>query len=126
VLVDFDGTISLDDVGDVLLRDLVRDHAMVRHMDQLYVDGLKGSRELIAWDMEVLPRDPRTLLDAVDAMPLDETFVDLVDIVIGRGGAIEIVSDGMGFQVRETHSWPGQGKRMSAWQPSIQVRQQEK
>ncbi len=31
-------------------------------MDQLYIDHVKGSRELIAWDMDVLPRDPAALL----------------------------------------------------------------
>ncbi len=62
VLLDFDGTISLQDVGDALLQKLVEDQALVRHMDELYVDGSKGSRELISWDMEVLPRDPQLLL----------------------------------------------------------------
>ena len=62
VLIDFDGTISLDDTGDTLLARLVEDQALVRHMDELYMSGQKGSRELIAWDMEVLPRDPDVLL----------------------------------------------------------------
>ncbi len=100
VLVDFDGTISLADVGDVLLGDLVDDEALVRRMDQQYLDGRKGSRELIAWDMEVLPHDPEVLLAAVDALSLDKTVLDLVETVEGVGGALEIVSDGMGFHVQ--------------------------
>jgi 2-hydroxy-3-keto-5-methylthiopentenyl-1-phosphate phosphatase len=56
VLIDFDGTISLRDVGDALLSELVADQAAVREMDRLYHEGQKGSRELTAWDMEVLPR----------------------------------------------------------------------
>ena len=69
-------------------------------MDQLYLEHRKGSRELIAWDMEVLPRDPAALLAAVDAIALDETFHDLVATVARAvGAAIEIVSDGMGFHV---------------------------
>jgi 2-hydroxy-3-keto-5-methylthiopentenyl-1-phosphate phosphatase len=99
VLIDFDGTISLDDVGDALLTRLVEDQAAVRRMDQLYIEHRKGSRELIAWDMEVLPRDPAVLLAAVDAIDLDETFRDLVATVTRHGAAIEIVSDGMGFHV---------------------------
>jgi 2,3-diketo-5-methylthio-1-phosphopentane phosphatase len=99
VLVDFDGTISLADVGDVLLTRLVDDQDEVRRMDQLYIDHAKGSRELIAWDMEVLPRDEDRLLEVVDALPLDETFTDLARAVAGAGAAIEIVSDGMGFHV---------------------------
>ena len=72
VLLDFDGTISPVDVGDALLSKLVADQALVRHMDELYLAGSKGSRELIAWDMEVLPRDARLLLREVDELPLDE------------------------------------------------------
>jgi 2,3-diketo-5-methylthio-1-phosphopentane phosphatase len=99
VLIDFDGTISLEDVGDVLLGRLVEDQQAVRDMDQLYMDHQMGSRELIAWDMEVLPRDPAVLLDAVDAIALDETLLDLVATVRRLGAAIEVVSDGMGFHV---------------------------
>jgi 2,3-diketo-5-methylthio-1-phosphopentane phosphatase len=99
VLIDFDGTISLDDVGDVLLGQLVDDQAAVRRMDQLYLEHRKGSRELIAWDMDVLPRDPEALLAAVDGISLDESFHALVESVASVGAAIEIVSDGMGFHV---------------------------
>lgn len=99
VLLDFDGTISLHDVGDVLLGDLVEDQAMVHEMDRRYLEQGLGSRELIAWDMEVLPRDPAVLLGAIDAIAVDETLRDLVATVTGVGGAIEIVSDGIGFHV---------------------------
>lgn len=99
LLVDFDGTISRSDVGDALLGELVADQGLVRGMDQQYLDGRKGSRELIAWDMEVLPRDAAVLLAAVDALPLDETVIDLVRAVRRAGAAMEIVSDGMGFHI---------------------------
>jgi len=99
VLIDFDGTISRQDVGDVLLARFAEDQEEVRRMDQLYVDHLKGSRDLITWDMDVLPRDAGLLLAAVDAIPLDETLVDLVAAVREAGAAIEIVSDGIGFHV---------------------------
>jgi 2,3-diketo-5-methylthio-1-phosphopentane phosphatase len=99
VLIDFDGTISLHDVGDMLLAGLVEDQAAVRAKDQAYVEHRVGSRELIAWDMEVLPRDPATLLAVVDDIPLDESFRDLVRVADEAGAAIEIVSDGVGFHV---------------------------
>jgi 2,3-diketo-5-methylthio-1-phosphopentane phosphatase len=99
VLLDFDGTISLDDVGDALLTRLVEDQALVRHMDELYLAGSKGSRELIAWDMEVLPHDRERLLREVDTLRLDEGLIELVAVVGEAGGAIEVVSDGVGFHV---------------------------
>ncbi len=99
LLIDFDGTISLLDVGDVLLSSLVDDQDAVRHMDQLYHEGRKGSRELTAWDIEVLPHDAARLHEVVDGLPLDDTFADLVAVVLGSGAAVEIVSDGLGFHV---------------------------
>ena len=99
LLLDFDGTISLADVGDVLLGRLVEDQSLVRHMDELYVAGSKGSRELIAWDMEVLPHDPEVLLREVDSLALDEGLRQLVETVRAVGGAVEVVSDGIGFHV---------------------------
>jgi hypothetical protein len=43
VLVDFDGTISLEDVGDVLLGRFVEDQAAVHNMDQLYGSSSPGT-----------------------------------------------------------------------------------
>ena len=99
VLIDFDGTVSLDDTGDTLLARLVEDQALVRHMDDLYMSGEKGSRELIAWDMEVLPRDAAVLLREIDSLALDETLTELLAAVREAGAAAEIVSDGMGFHI---------------------------
>lgn len=110
LLLDFDGTISLDDVGDVLLSRLVEDQALVRHMDELYVDGSKGSRELNAWDMEVLPHDADVLLREVDGLELDATVHALVATARDVGAAIEVVSDGMGFHVERMLTQAGLGQ----------------
>ena len=99
VLLDFDGTISLDDTGDTLLARLFEDAELTRHMDDLYMSGEKGSRELIAWDMEVLPRDAEVLLREIDSLALDETLTELLAAVREAGAAAEIVSDGMGFHI---------------------------
>jgi len=99
VLIDFDGTISQQDVGDALLARFVADEAAVRAMDQRYVDGLAGSRELISWDMDVLPRDAALLAESIDELALDEGIVDIVAVVRAVGGAVEIVSDGIGFHI---------------------------
>lgn len=99
LLVDFDGTISLHDVGDTLLARHAPDPAEVARIDRLYDEGRVGSRELVAWDIEVLPSDPDLLLREATAIPMDETFTDLVRTVRDIGGAVEIVSDGIGFHV---------------------------
>ena len=119
VLLDFDGTISPVDIGDELLSRLVEDQALVRHMDELYVEGSKGSRELIAWDMEVLPHDPELLLREVDGMPLDESLAQLVAVVARTGSAIEVVSDGTGFHVERMLARMGLGDLPIATNASV-------
>jgi 2-hydroxy-3-keto-5-methylthiopentenyl-1-phosphate phosphatase len=99
VLVDFDGTVSLADVGDALLSGLVPDQAEVARMDRLYDDGRVGSRELTRWDMDVLPADADLLLREALAIPLDETFGRLVAAVRSAGAVLEVVSDGVGFHI---------------------------
>ncbi len=99
VLLDFDGTISLDDTGDTLLTRLFEDRELTRRMDELYMSGEKGSRELIAWDLEVLPRDPDVLWREIDTLPLDETLSELLAAVRAAGAAAEVVSDGVGFHI---------------------------
>ncbi len=100
VLVDYDGTVSRRDIGDVLLTE----HALVERpvvaaKDADYAAGRAGSRELMQWDMEVLPRDGELLRSGAAAIPQDETFASFVAAVREAGAAIEIVSDGLGFYV---------------------------
>jgi 2-hydroxy-3-keto-5-methylthiopentenyl-1-phosphate phosphatase len=100
VLVDYDGTVSLADVGDVLLaRHALVDRAVVAARDAEYRAGLAGSRELMQWDMDVLPRDGALLRREAAAVPQDATFPAFVAAVRAAGAAIEIVSDGLGFYV---------------------------
>ena len=99
VLVDYDGTVSRQDVGDLLLERHVADQALVRKMDRAYEDGLIGSRDLVRWDMEVLPRDAELLRAEAAAIPQDETFPAFVGSVRATGALVEIVSDGLGFYV---------------------------
>lgn len=68
--------------------------------DALYEAGRIGSRELIMWDMDVLPRDPELLRIAAAGMPQDDDFPGFVAAVRDRGAHVEVVSDGLGFYVR--------------------------
>jgi 2-hydroxy-3-keto-5-methylthiopentenyl-1-phosphate phosphatase len=99
VLIDFDGTISLEDVGDRLLERLVEDQLEISRQDRRYHEGRVGSRELIGWCMDVLPRDPEVLRAEAMRIGVDPGLVDLVSVVKGMGGAIEVVSDGIGFHI---------------------------
>jgi len=100
VLVDYDGTVSRRDVGTVLLAEhALVDEAVVAAKDADYDAGRSGSRDLMQWDMEVLPRDGALLRSFAAGIPQDDTFVAFVAAVRAAGAAIEIVSDGLGFYV---------------------------
>jgi 2-hydroxy-3-keto-5-methylthiopentenyl-1-phosphate phosphatase len=100
VLVDYDGTVSRRDIGDVLLaQNALVDQAVVIARDADYDAGRAGSRELMQWDMDVLPGNAELLRSVAAAIPQDETFPSFVAAVRGAGAAIEIVSDGLGFYV---------------------------
>jgi 2-hydroxy-3-keto-5-methylthiopentenyl-1-phosphate phosphatase len=99
LLIDYDGTVTQLDVGDELLRRFV-DSPEVARLDELYAAGALGSRELMRWDMDVLPRDPRQLRSAARQIPLDPAFAAFVALAREAKIAVEVVSDGLGFYVR--------------------------
>jgi 2-hydroxy-3-keto-5-methylthiopentenyl-1-phosphate phosphatase len=100
VLVDYDGTVSRRDIGDVLLEAYALvDQAIVRARDADYDAGRAGSRELTQWDMEILPRDATLLGSVASSIPQDETFASFAAAVRAAGAALEVVSDGLGFYV---------------------------
>ena len=65
----------------------------------MYDSGEIGSRELMKWDMDVLPRDAKLLRDEAAEMPQDEAFRGFVAAAKERGAQVEVVSDGLGFYV---------------------------
>lgn len=101
VLVDYDGTISRQDVGGELLARFLDDElrAAEQEKDAAYDAGTVGSRELMGWDMDVLPHDPELLRETAASIPQDETFRAFVRAVRAYGATIEVVSDGLGFYV---------------------------
>lgn len=101
LLVDYDCTITLTDIGDALLREHVADYGPVARIDADYDAGLIGSRALLRWDMDMLPDDPEQLRAAAATVEHDETFPALVAWAQRHGAAIEVVSDGLGFYIED-------------------------
>ncbi len=99
ILVDYDGTISRQDIGDALLARHFADQGLLAAKDADYDAGRIGSRELMQWDMDVLPRDGPSLRREAAAMAQDEAFPRFVAVARERGAALEVVSDGLGFYV---------------------------
>lgn len=99
VLLDYDGTISLHDIGDELMTRFATDPRAVAAMDARYVAGEVGSRDLMAWDMDMLPDDPELLRGVAATVPQDAGVVDLVTLCRTQGITVEVVSDGLGFYI---------------------------
>lgn len=109
VLVDYDGTISRRDIGDLLLRRHVADGAALAALDVAYDAGTLGSADLMRRDMDLLPDPADALVPEAAAVPQDPGIVALADVVIRHGAAIEVVSDGLGFYVGENLARIGLG-----------------
>jgi 2-hydroxy-3-keto-5-methylthiopentenyl-1-phosphate phosphatase len=109
VLVDYDGTISRQDVGDELLARFAPDPAAVTEQDRRYDAGLVGSRDLMRWDMEQLPRDAELLRQTAASIPQDETLAELVSVANRHRASIEIVSDGLAFYLESNLARMGLG-----------------
>jgi 2,3-diketo-5-methylthio-1-phosphopentane phosphatase len=99
VLLDYDGTISVRDVGDDLMARFVADQDAVVAMDVRYIAGEVGSRDLIAWDMDMLPDDAPLLREHAAQVPQDAGIIELVGLCRSHDMPVEIVSDGLGFYI---------------------------
>lgn len=95
ILVDFDGTISLTDVGDVLLAE--HTPAVWEAEAAAYDAGLAGSRRLMIDEVARMPADPAALMATAAAQPTDPTFPAFVRRARTAGIPVEVVSDGFGF-----------------------------
>ncbi len=95
ILVDYDGTIALSDVGEMLMAELkTRDWEAAAAQ---YDAGLVGSRRLMEWEVELWEPDPRALAALAAEQPHDLTFVPFVERARAAGIPVEVVSDGFGF-----------------------------
>jgi 2-hydroxy-3-keto-5-methylthiopentenyl-1-phosphate phosphatase len=95
LLVDFDGTIALVDVGDALMAAHVPGDWASE--DAAWAAGLLGSRHLMEDEVALMPADPGALLATAAAQPLDPGFPRLVEAARASHVPIEVVSDGFGF-----------------------------
>jgi 2-hydroxy-3-keto-5-methylthiopentenyl-1-phosphate phosphatase len=74
-----------------------------RHFDDLYADGVIGSRECMEQQWACIPSSVgEATLHAVAAeVALDDAFGPLVDALRGAGAEVAVVSDGFGFYVHD-------------------------
>jgi HAD superfamily phosphoserine phosphatase-like hydrolase len=99
VFLDFDGTVSTDDTGIHLLERLAPPEWM--EVEQQYLAGGIGSRECMARQWKLLPRNRQRIEAAAREVPLDPGFPALVAHLRAMGADVTMVSDGYGFRAAE-------------------------
>jgi 2-hydroxy-3-keto-5-methylthiopentenyl-1-phosphate phosphatase len=95
VLIDFDGTVALADVGDAIMAAHVPGDWEAE--EAAWEAGLLGSRQLMEREVALMPPDPDALRATAEAQPLDTTFPRLVEAARRLAVPLEVVSDGFGF-----------------------------
>ncbi len=95
VFVDFDGTITVRDVGQHLLARFAGKE-WVRLHDE-YDAGQIGSRECLVDQWALVDGDEDALRAAAAEVPLDPGFEPLVHALQDAGADVVVVSDGFGF-----------------------------
>jgi 2-hydroxy-3-keto-5-methylthiopentenyl-1-phosphate phosphatase len=100
ILVDYDGTIALTDVTDVLIAEFLPPGVWTAEDDANYEAGLMGSREIMEREIALFPPDPEGMRRVAAAQPHDPAFPGFVRRAQASGVAVEVVSDGFGFFIR--------------------------
>jgi 2-hydroxy-3-keto-5-methylthiopentenyl-1-phosphate phosphatase len=132
LIVDFDGTACLHDVGvDLLDRFGVRSDALAE-VDRAFDAGEVGLRDvLVAEAASLRVPEPELIAFALDHCPLDPTFAPFATWAATEGLPLTVVSDGFGLHVRPllaaaglghvpvvTNDWDGGGLVFGAAHPT--------
>lgn len=94
---DFDGTISLNDVTDALLRRFGRPGW--EELEEEWEQGRIGSAECMQRQVELLDMSPEDLALALDQVAIDPGFPEFVAQAAALGIALQVVSDGLDYAI---------------------------
>ena len=104
VIVDFDGTVCLHDVGVDLMERFGADRSRsgpLADIDRAFDAGEIGLRDVLVAEAALLRGSDRDLIAfALDHCPLDPTFAPFAAWVAAEGLPLTVVSDGFGLHVR--------------------------
>lgn len=91
-VVDFDGTVTLEDTTDVLLGQFADPFWL--DVEAEWLSGRIGSRECLARQVALLRATPQQFDAVLAASAIDPDFVTFVNLARHSGATVEIVSDG--------------------------------
>ncbi len=93
VLCDFDGTISLEDVGIAMINAVGDPKGW--ELEMMWRRGEIGSKECLAGQWALMNWPPEKLEAFLDTLPLDGGFTRLAELCRKRGAKLVVVSDGL-------------------------------
>ncbi|MFS2158004.1 MtnX-like HAD-IB family phosphatase [Pseudomonas sp. Pseusp122] len=93
IVCDFDGTITRTDVIDSILERFA--DPSWEAIEEEWLSGRIGSRECLSRQIALVKAYPAQLLEHFDSVKIDPAFTDFVELVMGRGATLDIVSDGL-------------------------------
>jgi 2-hydroxy-3-keto-5-methylthiopentenyl-1-phosphate phosphatase len=96
--LDFDGTVTKEDVIDRILEEFA-DPAWM-DIEQSWVRGEIGSRDCLAMQTKLIKAKVRDLLDFLESIHIDETFVDFAKYCRDKAVKIVILSDGIDLFIK--------------------------
>jgi 2-hydroxy-3-keto-5-methylthiopentenyl-1-phosphate phosphatase len=95
---DFDGTVTKEDVIDRVLEEFADPKWM--EIEWSWVNGEIGSRDCLAMQTKLIRAKVRDLLDFLETIHVDETFVDFARYCKNKGFEIVILSDGIDLFIK--------------------------
>lgn len=95
VWIDFDGTISMQDVLDEMIRNYAKDDSW-RQIEELWAAGKIGSRRCLTDEFALVRISPDELGELLDSIKVDPGFDPLVRLCRECGVPLTILSDGIG------------------------------
>ena len=90
---DFDGTVTREDVIDRMFEEFA--DPFWREIEQSWVQGEIGSRDCLALQTRLIKAERADLVDFVEGIEIDETFVDFARYCKSKAIEIVILSDGI-------------------------------
>ncbi len=110
-LCDFDGTISPQDIGAAFAQRFSPAGAASRlPMLDEWLAGRVGHRELTQAQCALIEVEPKEALAFTRTFTLDPHFAPFVREALGRGDAVMVVSEGLGFYVHDHLQQAGLGE----------------
>lgn len=98
IICDFDGTIAVNDVTDILLERFALPEW--REIEEEWKAGRIGSRECMLRQVDLLRADIQDIDECLDAVAIDPAFPDFVKLAWQHGVDLWVVSDGLDYAVR--------------------------